>query len=232
MGAHSDAQRLLSDRTSGAAELALRATEILDRAAATGMNETQLARLGARMTRAHPAMGAVWNAVHAPDRNAFRRRLARSQAAVVKIGRRHLPHGATVLTLSYSSTVLEALARRDLSVLVAESQPGGEGRKMARRLRLRRVRARTLPDLLLAEGADLADVAIIGADAVTPKFVVNKMGTRLLAQTARFAKIPCYVLADVTKFVPGDWPLPAYSRRQPFDATARSLFTAVLSDER
>jgi translation initiation factor 2B subunit (eIF-2B alpha/beta/delta family) len=46
------------------------------------------------------------------------------------------------------------------------------------------------------------DVVIVGADAVTPQGVVNKIGTYALALAAREQKVPFYVLAGTEKFLP------------------------------
>ena len=46
------------------------------------------------------------------------------------------------------------------------------------------------------------DVVVVGADAVTPEGVVNKIGTYALALAARERNVPFYVLAGTEKFLP------------------------------
>jgi translation initiation factor 2B subunit (eIF-2B alpha/beta/delta family) len=45
-------------------------------------------------------------------------------------------------------------------------------------------------------------VVMVGADAVTPQGVVNKIGTYALALAARERNVPFYVLAGTEKFLP------------------------------
>jgi translation initiation factor eIF-2B subunit delta len=222
-------QRFLSDRKSGAAELAQTALTIMDEARHRDATPAQLDRLAQRLCRAHPTMASVWNAVHAPEPAAFARALRHGVRETVRAARRHLPARAEVLTLSYSSTVLAALSRRDLRIVVAESLPGGEGRATARRLSRKGITARVVPDAMMAVAAHRVDCAVVGADAVTPDTVINKVGTRLLALACRDAGIPCYVLADSSKTVSPEWPLPDLTRHRLFEATPRHIFAAVVS---
>jgi translation initiation factor eIF-2B subunit delta len=222
-------QRFLTDRKSGAAELAQAALAIMEEARGRDASPAQLERLAHRLCRAHPTMASVWNAAHATEPAAFGRALRRDVRATVRTARRHLPSRAVVLTLSYSSTVLAALSRRDLRVVVGESLPGGEGRTTARRLSRDGITARVVPDTMMAVAAQRADCGVVGADAVTPDTVINKVGTRLLALACQDADIPCYVLADSSKFVSAEWPQPDLARHRLFEATPRHIFTAVLS---
>jgi translation initiation factor eIF-2B subunit delta len=128
-----------------------------------------------------------------------------------------LPKGdLLVFTLSKSGTVaavLEDLLRSDrrLSVLVAESRPGAEGARLARDLAERGIRARATDDFLLLSlvppeaaprrppGYTGHPVVLVGADAVHPDGLVNKVGTRALLDTARRAGVPAFVLASSSK---------------------------------
>lgn len=128
-----------------------------------------------------------------------------------------LPKGdLLVFTLSKSGTVasvLEDLRRADrrLAVLVAESRPGAEGARMARDLAERGIRARACDDFLLLSlvppeaaprrppGYGGHPVVLVGADAVHPDGLVNKVGTRALLDTARRAGVPAFVLASSSK---------------------------------
>ncbi len=126
------------------------------------------------------------------------------------------PGDLLVFTLSKSGTVSTVLADlfeagRRLAVLVAESRPGAEGARMARELAERGVRARAVDDFLLlslvpGEAAPRrpphyvgSPVVLVGADAVHPDALVNKIGTRALLETARHAGVPAFVLATTAK---------------------------------
>lgn len=110
----------------------------------------------------------------------------------------------TVATYSYSSTVVIALlrARRKIRcVLVSEARPGGEGLTMAKRLAAG-MRITFVSDAGLLTRVKDADALVCGADAILLKEFVNKIGTGALVSLAREARIPVWVLADSTKFLP------------------------------
>lgn len=224
-------QRLLrefvTDRTSGAAELARTAGSLVAEAERARLPADRMAQLRARLAAAHPTMAAVWNTVHAEDPAAYLDDAERGQGRAVRAARRQLRRRARVVTLSYSSTVAQVLARRDLRVSVAESRPGDDGRHFARRRAARGLHTDVIPDATLAVAVLRADCALIGADAVTRRFVINKVGSRLLALACRDAGIPLYVVADPSKRAPVSWPVPEYSRQRPFEAVPRRLVTAV-----
>lgn len=143
---------------------------------------------------------------------------------VIWAGRRWEGPGLTVLTLSRSGTVragLMALAAAgwDPTVIVGEGRPGCEGRELARELLHpkgggRGLEARLATDaavVALAAGSSPVDrwavdpsraAVLVGADAVGPDELLNKVGTRALAAAARERDLPVLVLADRAKIVP------------------------------
>lgn len=150
----------------------------------------------------------------------------------------YLPEGdLLVFTLSKSGTVASVLydlaaAGRRLCVLVAESRPGAEGARMARELADRGIRTRTCDDFLLLSlvppeaasrrpaGYAGNSVVLVGADAVHPDGLVNKVGTRALLDTSRRAGVPAFVLATSSKL-----------RRESAPTALGSLFETIPRDE-
>ena len=220
--------RFCRDRRSGAAELARTAAGLLTQAIAIGYEGARLENLRIWLLEAHPDMAPVWHAVHHDEPARFAEDLERAAARTVRVVRRRLPRRARVVTLSWSSTVVAILSRRDFRVSVAESRPGGEGRKVVRHRSRLGLATTLIPDAALGRAVRNADAALVGADAVTPHHVVNKVGTLLLALACRHAGVPCLVAADRFKRVPASWPLPEGETL--FEATPTSLFSAVLSD--
>jgi len=230
MNAVTALEAFLADRSSGAAELAARALDLLEEARAT-LPAGRVAALARRLVAAHPAMGSIWNAARAKDPDAFRRALERGVVGAAKRARALLPRRARVTTLSYSSTVLQALSRKDLRVTVLESLPGGEGRRTARLLRRRGVAAQFVEDSLAARVVGQARFIVVGADAVTPKCIVNKVGTLTLALAARHYGVPVIVVADRSKWVSQAWSMPKRGRgTRLFEAVPRRLVTRVVSE--
>lgn len=130
---------------------------------------------------------------------------AASDAAAAQ-ARQHL--AGTVLTHSYSSTVVAALigARDQIErVVVTESRPLYEGRATARELAAAGLHVSLITDAQAGVFVRDAQVVVVGADSVLEDgSVVNKAGTSLLALAARAAKAPLYVVAETLKIAP--WP--------------------------
>lgn len=223
-------RRLLRDRSSGAAEIAVRAAELMALGRELEFSENRREQVALRIVRAHPAMGSVWNAVQSDDPLAFARTIRASARATIRRARSELPRRVRVLTLSYSSTVVSVVGRRGHTVTVAESLPGGEGRKTSRLLKRSGTDTRIIPDAAMAGAARQADFAVVGADAITPDIIVNKIGTRILALACRDAGIPLHVVADSSKLVPGDWPLPDEGPDEIFETVPRELLSTVFCD--
>jgi len=114
--------------------------------------------------------------------------------------------GKTVVTNSASASVLEALVsaneKAPVKAFVPESRPMLEGLRMATELARKGVRVTLLADSSLSRAVRLADVAIVGADAVTQSNVVGKVGIVNLALSCREYGLRCLVCADTSKFFP------------------------------
>jgi translation initiation factor eIF-2B subunit delta len=108
-----------------------------------------------------------------------------------------------VMTLSYSSTCLKVLEHtKDIEVICPESRPLLEGLRTAQELGERGIRTRIVVDSAAPSLMGECDLVIVGADAILPEGVVNKIGTYALALAARERKVPFYVLAGTEKYLP------------------------------
>ncbi|WP_224448478.1 NUDIX domain-containing protein [Haloprofundus salilacus] len=112
-----------------------------------------------------------------------------------------------VATLSRSGTATAALSAAGRPLLVAESQPGGEGVDAAEAFAEAGLDVTLTTDAALAHVAAERDVsaALVGADAVFPDgSVANKAGTRMVALVAKQEKFPLYVVTAADKVSPDD----------------------------
>lgn len=214
-------EELAGDRTSGAAELAERAAHAL-----AGVPRGELPDAIEALLRGHPSMGPLWRLATEmltggdPPAGAerFLADLADDALAAAAIAPR-LPE--SVLTISYSSTVLEALRlRRPGLVVCMNSLPGGEGRQMAEAAS-ESTQAIVVSDEEAIERMPAAAV-LTGADAVTPTMVLNKVKTREVAEAAARAGVPCYSVAGSTKLVAEELPVEPV-----MEPTALVLFSAI-----
>ncbi len=112
-----------------------------------------------------------------------------------------------IATLSASAAVREAFeiahqAGRAPRALIAESRPLLEGRDLAAMLAAAGIPGWLVVDAALPMLLTGASIAWIGADAVTDRGVINKVGSFALALAAREHSVPVYALAMRRKFLP------------------------------
>jgi len=115
--------------------------------------------------------------------------------------------GGWIATLSSSATVRDAIVRahaagRKPSVILAEGRPRLEGRAMAAALADAGVPTWLVVDAALPLLISQASMVWIGADAVTDRGVLNKIGSYAAALAAREHGAPVYALASQRKFLP------------------------------
>jgi translation initiation factor 2B subunit (eIF-2B alpha/beta/delta family) len=92
-------------------------------------------------------------------------------------------------------------------VIVAESEPGGEGARVARTLTGAGLEVVVITDSAIASALEAfnVDLVMVGADAVAPSgAILNKVGTRLAALAARDAGIPFHAVASRDKVQAGE----------------------------
>jgi translation initiation factor 2B subunit (eIF-2B alpha/beta/delta family) len=185
-------------------------------------------------------MAPVWNAALAalagPERfEAFAARVERAPAALTRTAfdlfsdaPRH------IITLSYSGSVaavLEALIRRGpLQVTCSESAPAREGRALAARLAAAGVAVTCTTDDAIDATVRFAHAVLVGADAVTAQWFLNKIGTRSLAAAAAAEGVPVYVVASRDKLAPAS--VASRLATSPlFEPTPLANVTGVITDD-
>jgi translation initiation factor 2B subunit (eIF-2B alpha/beta/delta family) len=205
------------DAVSSASALTGLAISILDRAAA--LDPAALCDVVVRLCRAQPAMASIWNAGAAALAGSgalerFDARIRRAPAAIARalvdlvLLDAPADRPVRVVTWSASLTVIHGLeamaARRPVEVSCSEGRPRLEGRRLAERLAAAGIPVRFYTDAGLCSALDEAAVALCGADAVGPDWVVNKAGTRAMAAAAREIGVPLYVCAGREKLLSPD----------------------------
>lgn len=229
-------RRAVADTRSGSVEIAVRAANGI----ADLRGKRDVVRATRALVRAHPAMAGLWRlgaeAYDAPDVEAaahgFAARLEATTGAAADAVRWVVTRrNQVVLTHSASGSVVRALERvrsRIARVLCTASLPGGEGRALARRLERAGFEVEVVPDAAVAEACARAHVALVGADAVTPDGIVNKVGTRVVALCAADARIGCYAIASSLKLLPAVLWDPAAAPA--YELTPLRAFDAVVTE--
>ncbi|MBI4460664.1 MAG: hypothetical protein HY648_11475 [Acidobacteria bacterium] len=212
------------DHRSGSAELALRACQIFaqlvpGKTASSPEALVFCKRLAQALALSQPSMAAILNVCNrwlaaaengSPPADAARKiaqELRQTQQAVARQAARLIPSGAAVATYSYSSSVLAALLEswnkgRRFRVFCSEGRPLLEGRVLAERLARKKIPVELFTDAAFFSAVGSSDLLLVGCDAVLSRWLVNKVGTAALLGLARRARIPSYVLADSSKFLP------------------------------
>jgi translation initiation factor 2B subunit (eIF-2B alpha/beta/delta family) len=179
---------------------------------------SRLVETAQRLLDARPSMAALANRVHrvmheshpeptaAAIETTAHAAIGRALDADAETSRRAAEHVADrrVLTLSRSGTVLDALMQADPapSVVVATSEPGGEGVGVAEALADADLDVTLIPDAAIATtlATGPIDAVLVGADTVRPSgAVVNKVGTRGTALAARREDVPVYAACAIDK---------------------------------
>jgi translation initiation factor 2B subunit (eIF-2B alpha/beta/delta family) len=271
-------QQLQTDNTSGATVLLSLALEILETFAkhapcAHPANFTHaLEELVSALIAAQPSMAVMINlaqhvlqacASEPPPANAqqqlrhaltvLRQQARQGLAALCQQALSVLPAQATILTYSNSATVIAALQTAQAHgrvgcVILSESRPAYDGRLQAKALLEHGMTVEYSIDMALFERLPEAQVVLVGADAVFPHGLVNKLGTHALVQLAGLHGIPVYSLCTSSKYLPAaasalfhvtahdaaevwpDAPRGLEIRNVYFDTTPLPLFTGIISE--
>ena len=143
--------------------------------------------------------------------NSFRElksNIERINELVAHFAVRRIEYGDTILTNSYSTTVITALKKakqlgKNIRVFIAESRPGLEGLKAAKELDEAGIPVTLFVDSAVRYFMKEVDKVFVGAEAIAANgAVVSKVGTSLIALAAHEARVNVFVLASTLKFSP------------------------------
>jgi len=215
---------IADDHLSGASTLSHKAIEILIDVHRTGAGPVDA--VACALCAAQPTMASVWNAATMavgdgglPGLQRFATQVRRAPQVLARLlsdllltrsdepGR--APGPMVIATVSASESVrvcFEALSERtELRVICAEARPLMEGRHLATDLAAAGIPTTLCTDagigaVIAAPGARL-EAVVVGADAVAPRWFINKCGTRHVVDIAAGLGVPSYVVASRDKFI-------------------------------
>ncbi len=131
-----------------------------------------------------------------------------AEKKIADYGARRVPDGGTILTHCHSTTVVSVLRRakeegKEFRVVVTETRPLYQGKLTAKDLLAAGIPVTYVVDSAAYLFMQDADLYITGADAITSDgYVVNKIGTALMAAAADRFNVPYYVAASTLKYDP------------------------------
>jgi translation initiation factor 2B subunit (eIF-2B alpha/beta/delta family) len=223
-----------SDRTSGAAHLTLRAATLLVEYAESAPEA--IPEIAQAIVEAQPAMAPIYNLTRRVLATtdvkaacvAFLESMEESVDRVAQNAASLIADGATVMTCSFSSTVLGAFreARKEgrrFTVICPESRPVCEGLALAANLGMDGIDASVITDAAVYRLLPEAQLVFVGADAISLRGVSNKTGTALIGLAARELGVPFYVLCSSDKFLPASYRPPAETTKNPSEILEREL---------
>lgn len=229
-------EEIRNDKIHGATYLAKQALEVLKTAARQTQAGTpekfllEQREIGQRLMSARPAMAPVSNTVSrllsritaeagkmdlesiiSLTASVADQIITDSEQAAVSIaqyGSELITGGDTIMTHSYSSTVMavlkEAFAKYgDIELLVTRSGPGRTGETIARELAFYGIPVTFIDDTAAGLYLSAVNRVMVGADRICADGkIINGIGTYPLALVSKKAGIPFYVACDTLKFDP------------------------------
>ncbi|MBS3095346.1 hypothetical protein J4231_01580 [Candidatus Woesearchaeota archaeon] len=127
-----------------------------------------------------------------------------AQLKIAKIGSGLIRNNSVVYTHCHSSSVVDVLkeAKKTKKFIVCntETRPRYQGRMTATELAKAGIKVRHFVDSGAGYALREADMMVIGADSITNKHVINKIGSGIFAKIARSYGVPVYVCADSWKY--------------------------------
>ncbi len=228
-------EEIRSDNTSGAVELAMRAVETLtvlaENAEVSSASQftAYLVAAAQALVKAQPAMAPIFNLANKALLGIEGRRELEEMRQAVRLTCRHfvsqlesagemigklasdLIHDEmTIMTYSYSSTVLKALllakaVGKRFDVICTESRPMREGITLATKLAREGIAVKLIIDAAIFSFLPEVQMVLVGGDTLWPGGLVNKIGTSGLALAAKTLVIDVYALCGSEKFLPANY---------------------------
>jgi translation initiation factor 2B subunit (eIF-2B alpha/beta/delta family) len=232
-------ERIAKDDSHGASWLAVNAVEAV--AEAVELGEDAFA-VGRKLVHARPAMGAIAGALgrvlasgRTPEQiveeaHALVSARERASKAIAVLLRPYLEDQRVVMTHSASSTVREALLHTPPErVVCTVSEPVGEGRELAEKLRAAGLTVDLVDDSDAEHAVGTITLLLVGADTVfRDGSLVNKVGTAGLAAAAEKAGVRVVVACEVMKVSPAEPRDPGEER---FDLTSPEYIDRFVTEE-
>lgn len=236
MGYEDQIRKIENDNSSGASEIVMQANQCLlsfsDEFESNSKKEffDELVNVGKRLIRAQPEMAPLFNYINGlfldleeqqdslldvneekklvnTYSNGFLLQSKMAQNNVQKLVLDLIDNNSTILTNSYSSTVVKSLLYAEnkgkaMKVIVLESRPIYEGRKTAKILAEHDIDNVLIADMAAFNFLEGVDLILTGCDSICQMGIINKIGTKGLAMAASILNIPFYVTSEKSKLLP------------------------------
>jgi len=160
---------------------------------------------------------------------------------------------SVIFTHCHSTNVVKALIyakkfKKKFEVYNTETRPLYQGRKTSKELSKAKIKvtqfvdAATATALTATQETKRASLILLGADALLKDSVINKVGSKMIAQLAHDYKIPLYIVADSWKFSHKNVPIEqrdfkevwgtkkVHIKNPAFEAIPANLITGIVTE--
>ena len=155
-----------------------------------------------------PTEPAMFNALNIAEKKSIQfaeQHFTNAQQFINHYVLKMIPSKSIIATHCHSNTLAEALisahkSGKNFKVVLTETRPLYQGRKTASQLSRAGINVSYFVDAAMHESIKQADLVMLGADAVTPKGAINKIGSAAIAEIANTHKKPLYIVTDSWKY--------------------------------
>lgn len=250
---HEQIEQIRLDNTSGSAELAKKAAEILiflvDNVSVTSPSKliNLIHDTADELIKAQPMMASIFNLanttlleniglenkqeiihnVHNTCQQ-FIQHLELSRKIMSELTVKIIRDDSTIITHSYSSTLYNTLifakeTGKTFNIICTESRPINEGLQLAKQLGKKGIKVKLIVDAAIYSLLPEADLILVGADAVSSSGLVNKIGTHGLAIAAKQYNKTLYALCNTNKILPKEHPINLNYQKNPKEILSQPL---------
>ncbi|MFH1787603.1 MAG: hypothetical protein ABH811_02330 [archaeon] len=181
-----------------------------------------------------PMMEKVLNLVDKIPNEEILKHFSETQSKINKSVFRLIKNKNVIFTHCHSTNVLNALIYakkrgKHFEVYNTETRPLYQGKKTARELKKSNVKVTMFVDSAIGvalskeQGTKKVNKVFLGADALTKKGVVNKIGSEVIARIAKQEKIPVYIIADSWKYTRKKIPLEQRKLNEVWDKAPKNI---------
>jgi translation initiation factor 2B subunit (eIF-2B alpha/beta/delta family) len=188
-------QTLLANHSSGSSDLLKLTTDWIQAALREGQEESQILRNLDGLCRFHPSMALLQNFSKffheiplSPRRiQAWMKMYLKHEKAACQKFSAHLSNFTNVLVHSFSGLLHQSLKNvpNTLNIFCTESRPVLEGRSFAEKLSRSHHKVYLVADMAAFSVISRVEILAFGCDSITPRGIVNKIGTAAMAEIAQ-----------------------------------------------
>lgn len=188
--------------------LKIQGAENIAKAALTALQINDTPNASKRLISLRPTEPCLVNAIHYAHKHTIKKAFEHFDYSQEKINEFLFPlikNNSIIYTHCHSSTIVKALiyAKKNNKKFIVnntETRPRFQGRKTSMDLAKAGIHNNHFVDSAIEVAMKDSSLVLLGSDSVTEHFVYNKIGSELVASTAKRLNIPVYIITDSWKF--------------------------------